>query len=169
MFLKWYWIGTNEADDAKDLRLVHVATFNMHDPIARYNSNPSQLTHKVSLDIYRKASLNIFKIFQNHCTKVQKAGLDEAFLDVTDIVNSRLIKRYAAEISDDSAEEFPYEINWEQLGFLALSDEESKRLYAGARKDFGRFLHENEREVSFTHSDSELIKTLHNNTLYFIT
>jgi DNA polymerase eta len=100
----------------------------MHDPVARYNPSPSQLTHKVSLDVYRKASLNIFKIFQSHCDKVQKAGLDEAFLDVTDIVNARLVERYAAEISEDATEEFPDEIDWNPLGFLALSDEESELL-----------------------------------------
>jgi DNA polymerase eta len=114
--------------DQKDLQTVHVATFNMHDPVARYNPNPSQLTYKVSLDVYRKASLNIFKIFQSHCDKVQKAGLDEAFLDVTDIVNARLVERYAAEISEDANEEFPDEILWNPLGFLALSDEESELL-----------------------------------------
>jgi DNA polymerase eta len=100
----------------------------MHDPIAKYNENPSQLTHKVSLDIYRKASQNIFKIFQKHCSKVQKAGLDEAFLDVTDIVNTRLIERYGSLFTEDATGEFSYEIDWEPLGFLALSDEESSLL-----------------------------------------
>jgi DNA polymerase eta len=98
----------------------------MHDPIAQYNQNPSMLTHKVSLDIYRKASQNIFKIFQKYCSKVQKAGLDEAFLDVTDIVNARLMERYGSEVSDDFTNSFSCEIDWEPLGFLALSDEESK-------------------------------------------
>ncbi|CAO3673051.1 unnamed protein product [Umbelopsis ramanniana] len=111
-----------------NLRPVHVATFNMHDPIAKYNDNPSQLTHKVSLDIYRKASQNIFKIFQKHCSKVQKAGLDEAFLDVTDIVNTLLIERYGSLFTEEATEEFSYEIDWEPLGFLALSDEESSLL-----------------------------------------
>ncbi|KAI8575106.1 hypothetical protein K450DRAFT_263282 [Umbelopsis ramanniana AG] len=111
-----------------NLRPVHVATFNMHDPIAKYNDNPSQLTHKVSLDIYRKASQNIFKIFQKYCSKVQKAGLDEAFLDVTDIVNARLIEKYGSLFSEDATEEFSNEIDWEPLGFLALSDEESSLL-----------------------------------------
>jgi DNA polymerase eta len=107
-----------------DLQPVHVATFNMHDPVARYHENAAQTTHKVSLDIYRKASLNIFKIFLKHCSKVQKAGLDEAFLDVTDLVNARLMERYPDEIV--SGEEFSRDIDWEPLGFLALSDEESE-------------------------------------------
>ncbi|KAI9285429.1 hypothetical protein BC943DRAFT_323322 [Umbelopsis sp. AD052] len=111
-----------------NLRPVHVATFNMHDPVAKYHDNPSQLTHKVSLDIYRKASQNIFKIFQKYCSKVQKAGLDEAFLDVTSIVNARLLEKYGSLFLEDASEEFCNEIDWEPLGFLALSDEESSLL-----------------------------------------
>lgn len=118
-----------------DLRPVHVATFNMHDPVARYHEDADQTTHKVSLDVYRKASLNIFKIFLKHCSKVQKAGLDEAFLDVTEIVNAKLTERYANEIA--SGEEFSREIDWEPLGFLALSDEESELINPTSQPLYG--------------------------------
>ncbi|CAO3598521.1 unnamed protein product [Absidia cylindrospora] len=85
-------------DDAKklcpEINLVHVATYAPNETTAQYHTNPSQATHKVSLDSYRNAGKKIFKIFNQHCPLLQKLGSDEAFLDVTEAVNERLCNEY---------------------------------------------------------------------------
>lgn len=82
-----------------ELVLMHVATFSIqnegitdlnHSYKASYYDNPSPKTHKVSLEPYRNASSSIFKILRSFCSIVEKASVDEAYLDITDIVHSRL-------------------------------------------------------------------------------
>jgi DNA polymerase eta len=46
------------------------------------------------LDQYRQASLEILKIFRSHCDHVEKASIDESFLDLSTQVKSKLIERY---------------------------------------------------------------------------
>ncbi|KAF8931537.1 DNA-directed DNA polymerase eta rad30 [Dissophora ornata] len=65
-----------------------------------YYPAPSRYTHKVSLDPYRKASAKIFAVFKKFCQKYQKGGLDEIFMDVTDIVNQRIMDRYGNDLSN---------------------------------------------------------------------
>ncbi|CAO3620499.1 unnamed protein product [Cunninghamella blakesleeana] len=77
-----------------NITLVHVATYAPNETVAKYHNNPSKQTHKVSLDSYRIAGKKIFNIFQEHCPMLQKVGSDEAFFDVTEIVNKRLCQEY---------------------------------------------------------------------------
>ncbi|SSD58712.1 related to DNA polymerase eta [Saccharomycodes ludwigii] len=49
-----------------------------------YNIDPSN--HKVSLDPYRRESRKILKCFQKYCDQVEKASVDEAFLDLGRII-----------------------------------------------------------------------------------
>ncbi|CAF0854622.1 unnamed protein product [Brachionus calyciflorus] len=44
---------------------------------------------KADLSKYREASLKIFEIILKHCDKVEKASIDEAYLDLTDLVMER--------------------------------------------------------------------------------
>lgn len=44
---------------------------------------------KADLTKYREASQKIFEIILKHCDKVEKASIDEAYLDLTDLVIER--------------------------------------------------------------------------------
>ncbi|KAF9192841.1 DNA-directed DNA polymerase eta rad30 [Haplosporangium sp. Z 11] len=69
------------------------------DTLPDYYPSPSRYTHKVSLDPYRKASAKIFNVFRRHCPKYQKGGLDEVFMDITDIVNKKIMDEYGHDLS----------------------------------------------------------------------
>ena len=58
----------------------------------------AQATHKVSLERYRSASRRIFSVFTDIVGEhsVEKASIDEAFLDVTSLVDSALASPEAA-------------------------------------------------------------------------
>lgn len=45
---------------------------------------------KADLTKYREASMKIFEIISKHCDSVEKASIDEAYLDLTDQVAKRL-------------------------------------------------------------------------------
>lgn len=113
------------------IQLLHVATYAEHDTEPKYYQNPDRSTHKVSLDAYRNASRDIFKIFHKHCDKIQKIGTDEGFMDVTEKVNQRLIERYInkmPELLDRlQDEECGVHVNWDKLGCIIESKEEEQR------------------------------------------
>lgn len=46
------------------------------------------------MDHYRRESLKIIKVFQQHCPTVEKASIDESFLDLTLPVRTLLLSRY---------------------------------------------------------------------------
>ncbi|CAJ0858829.1 14634_t:CDS:10 [Entrophospora sp. SA101] len=101
------------------LKLVHVATYANGDPEPKYYPNPSYGTHKASLDVYRNASLRIFKIFMRYCNMVQRASVDEAYLDVTNIVNQRIVERYPNLLLPENledGEQVPPILDWNGLG-----------------------------------------------------
>ncbi|KAG9072364.1 DNA-directed DNA polymerase eta rad30 [Linnemannia hyalina] len=82
-----------------ELVCAHVATLGPGDAQPDYYPSPSRYTHKVSLDPYRKASAKIFNVFRKFTAKHQKGGLDEVFMDVTDVVNQRIMDEYGADLS----------------------------------------------------------------------
>ncbi|KAF9083299.1 DNA-directed DNA polymerase eta rad30 [Mortierella sp. AD031] len=82
-----------------ELVCAHVATLGPGDSQPDYYPSPSRYTHKVSLDPYRKASAKIFNVFRRFTAKHQKGGLDEVFMDVTDVVNQRIMDEYGADLS----------------------------------------------------------------------
>ncbi|KAF9101730.1 hypothetical protein BGX27_011352 [Mortierella sp. AM989] len=94
-----------------ELVCAHVATLGPGDSQPDYYPSPSRYTHKVSLDPYRKASAKIFTVFRKLCPKYQKGGLDEVFMDVTDIVNERIMEQYGNDLSKWDAESAEM-INW---------------------------------------------------------
>ncbi|KAF9939767.1 DNA-directed DNA polymerase eta rad30 [Modicella reniformis] len=96
-----------------ELVCAHVATLGPGDSQPDYYPSPSRYTHKVSLDPYRKASAKIFTVFRRFSTKYQKGGLDEVFMDVTDIANQRIMDRYGDDLS--KWERYSAEmINWKR-------------------------------------------------------
>ncbi|KAA1129606.1 DNA-directed DNA polymerase eta rad30 [Puccinia graminis f. sp. tritici] len=80
-----------------ELICVHVATYAHGDSEteAKYHENPRAETHKVSLDPYRRESVKILKIFSESCPTIEKASIDEAFLDFSIPVREILCTRYA--------------------------------------------------------------------------
>ncbi|CCF58485.1 hypothetical protein KAFR_0E03330 [Kazachstania africana CBS 2517] len=72
---------------------IHTAVFKKgedfwqyHDGYGSWNKDRdkqlSPINHKVSLDPYRRESRKLFKIFKEHCDVVEKASVDEVFLDL---------------------------------------------------------------------------------------
>ncbi|KAJ2812159.1 N-acetyltransferase eso1, partial [Coemansia furcata] len=74
-----------------DIRFVHVTTFTDSSPPAYYPS-PSPSTHKVSLDEYRRASRKIMDVVKRLCPTMNKASIDEAYLDVSEIVKDNILQ-----------------------------------------------------------------------------
>ncbi|KAI1316063.1 DNA-directed DNA polymerase eta rad30 [Mortierella claussenii] len=104
-----------------DLVCAHVATLAPGDSKPDYYPSPSRYTHKVSLDPYRKASARIFSVFQKFNVKYQKGGLDEVFMDVTDIVNQRIMDEYGQDLSKwdrDSAEKIDWQRDHPEAGVV---------------------------------------------------
>ncbi|EPS37518.1 hypothetical protein H072_8789 [Dactylellina haptotyla CBS 200.50] len=85
-----------------NLLAVHVATWRVENDqaIMGYHDmgKSSISTDKVSLDHYRRESKKILSIFRSNCPKVEKASVDESFLDLSNMVFERLMERYDEEL-----------------------------------------------------------------------
>lgn len=73
-----------------DLVSVHVPTLSKEDPVPRYREQNDYDQHKISLITYRKASAEIMKIIGSICKNIEAASIDEAFIDVTEMVEDKL-------------------------------------------------------------------------------
>ncbi|GAA94107.1 uncharacterized protein L969DRAFT_46653 [Mixia osmundae IAM 14324] len=109
------------------LILVHVATYMDSQPVSGYYDNPRPETHKVSLDPYRRESQKILKIFGDLCPLIEKASIDEAFLDFTAPVRQLMLERYPilAQPPDNLDEPLPpppTTLPWSELGNLIPVD-----------------------------------------------
>lgn len=69
-----------------ECRLVHVELVGGGEDGKERNRGSS----KVSLERYREASAKIFKVITRLVPLVERASIDEAYLDITDMVNKRL-------------------------------------------------------------------------------
>ncbi|PBL03782.1 DNA/RNA polymerase [Armillaria gallica] len=79
-----------------DLVVVHVATYKEGEKEPGYWDNVDSRTHKVSLDYYRRESMKILAMFNEHLpdAEIEKASIDEAFIDFTKPVREILFRRY---------------------------------------------------------------------------
>ncbi|THH10886.1 hypothetical protein EW145_g1009 [Phellinidium pouzarii] len=79
-----------------ELMVVHVATYAPGEPEAKYWEKPDIKTHKISLDLYRRESIKIHTMFKELLPtgEVEKASIDEAFIDFSIPVRDTLLKRY---------------------------------------------------------------------------
>ncbi|WVF72776.1 hypothetical protein IAT40_007594 [Kwoniella sp. CBS 6097] len=88
------------------LVVQHVATYRNGEAEAGYWGEVDPMTHKVSLDPYRRESLKILAIFKEMVPRgeIEKASIDEAFLDLTPMVIERLLTLhpYLSTIPDDA-------------------------------------------------------------------
>ncbi|SGY21900.1 BQ5605_C016g08290 [Microbotryum silenes-dioicae] len=120
------------------LVMVHCATYKEGDTEPSYdNFHPTPATHKISLDHYRRESLKIIKVFTSHIPTVEKASIDESYLDASPQVREILIQRYPqlgklppGKTLDDLVPT-PKElginaIDWDQLGNLIPTSGQKK-------------------------------------------
>ncbi|KDQ57336.1 hypothetical protein JAAARDRAFT_178997 [Jaapia argillacea MUCL 33604] len=90
----------DKADDAlkkcPELKVVHVATYKEGEKEPGYWDKPDTKTHKVSLDHYRRESVKIYNMFKEGLpgAEIEKASIDEAFVDFTRPVREKLMERY---------------------------------------------------------------------------
>ncbi|KAL7279344.1 hypothetical protein ACG7TL_007185 [Trametes sanguinea] len=79
-----------------NLVVVHVATYKEGEAEPGYWENPDTLTHKVSLDHYRRESMKVIQMFKEGLPsgEVEKASIDEAFIDFSRPVREELLRRY---------------------------------------------------------------------------
>ena len=74
-----------------NLVAVHTATYAMGETEAKYHLRPNKQTHKVSLDSYREASRKIHSVLQRYGNAYERAGVDEAYIDVTEAVHREAV------------------------------------------------------------------------------
>lgn len=137
------------------LRLVHVPTYSIastqgdddeivalpkySDEMPAYRADgtrlppnpPDPASNKACLEPYRHASMAIFRLIRSWCSDlgdgnlVEKGGLDEAFVDITEEVEQQLIDQFAQKyvmIRDELAELEGEEVDSEALDNLAMYD-----------------------------------------------
>ncbi|KAJ3166569.1 DNA-directed DNA polymerase eta rad30 [Irineochytrium annulatum] len=105
------------------LAVVHVPTFKQGEDKWAYHPDALYSSHKVSLEPYRTASLEVFRILQKAPGVLEKAGVDEAFLDLSDEVSRRCeaMKDSLEYREDESGDGFGRcpKVDWRGVGFLA--------------------------------------------------
>ncbi|BFZ61597.1 N-acetyltransferase eso1 [Saitoella coloradoensis] len=77
-----------------ELKLVHVQTWREGDTEPGDWDAPEVGTHKVSLDRYRRESAKILGVFRERCDRVEKASIDESYLDLSTVVYEALLEQY---------------------------------------------------------------------------
>ncbi|KAF5367159.1 hypothetical protein D9758_004003 [Tetrapyrgos nigripes] len=79
-----------------DMMIVHVATYKEGEAEPGYWDNIDSKTHKVSLDYYRRESAKILAMMKESLpsAEIEKASIDEAFIDLTKPVREALLQRY---------------------------------------------------------------------------
>lgn len=79
-----------------NLIAAHTAVFKKGDPLWKYvDYVPSRINHKVSLDPYRREGKKILNLFRSECDLVEKASVDESFMDLGRLVFQRVIEAYS--------------------------------------------------------------------------
>ncbi|KJA26357.1 hypothetical protein HYPSUDRAFT_133157 [Hypholoma sublateritium FD-334 SS-4] len=124
--------GISRMDKKKDalkrcphLKVVHVATYKEGEKEPGYWDDVDTNTHKVSLDYYRRESMKIAALIKENLPgcEVEKASIDEAFIDFTKPVREMLLQRhpYLAQVPPEGVDTpLPPapSINWDGLGNL---------------------------------------------------
>lgn len=122
-----------------DVVLQHVATWKHGDSKWAYHSSPNLATHKVSLDPYRMESKKIFSLIKETLPapplqRVEKASIDEAFMDLSAQIHSILLERYP-ELGDPPPYDDPTEnlprppttaLDWQADHLIDLNNNETE-------------------------------------------
>lgn len=113
-----------------NLVVGHAAVFKKGESFWRYlDGLPDQALHKVSLDPYRRELRKVFRILQSQCDLVEKASVDECYLDLGRLVYNKLIELFPFLSTLDDKDKlppipakFPKELIWK--GIFIQSDTE---------------------------------------------
>jgi DNA polymerase eta len=128
-----------------DLIAQHVATWREGDDKWSYRPDAADhvATDKVSLDPYRLESRKIMAVIKNHLPsklqKVEKASIDEVFMDLSAHVHSILLERFPELAKpapyDDPAEQLPMPsvsaLDWQADALVDLDDEHADAEFTG--------------------------------------
>ncbi|OBA23678.1 DNA/RNA polymerase [Metschnikowia bicuspidata var. bicuspidata NRRL YB-4993] len=130
-----YGIGRMDTlQSAKDkcpgLVVGHAAVFQKGEAHWQYlDEPPNQAIHKVSLDPYRRELRKVFKILSRECDLVEKASIDECYMDLGRLVFAKLIELFPMLLElkkEDSLPPVPLclpeDLRWE--GKISPTDEE---------------------------------------------
>ncbi|KAF8072017.1 DNA polymerase eta [Lyophyllum atratum] len=111
-----------------ELIIVHVATYKEGQSEPGYWDDVDTMTHKVSLDYYRRESLKIAAMFKECLPgcEIEKASIDEAFFDFTKLVREIILERYPylAQVPSDAPNGVdtplppPPPILWDDVGYV---------------------------------------------------
>lgn len=91
---------------------AHTAVFKKGDPNWSYREAgvlPNADNHKVSLDPYRRESRKMMRLFRSQCDKVEKASVDESFMDFGRLIYAKAMELFPmlTQIPDDLKELLP--------------------------------------------------------------
>lgn len=123
-----------------DIILQHVATWREGDSQAQYHDDAAKniATHKVSLDPYRLESRRILACIKEtlpaNLQRVEKASIDEVFMDLSAQIHSILLERYPELAGpapyDDPAEHLPLPptaiLDWQADALVDLDSDETE-------------------------------------------
>ncbi|KAJ7723474.1 hypothetical protein B0H14DRAFT_3900227 [Mycena olivaceomarginata] len=90
-----------------ELNIIHVATYKEGEKEPGYWDNPDTRTHKISLDFYRRESVKMLQMYKDGLpenAEIEKASIDEAFMDLTRPVRQIILDRYPylAQVPEDA-------------------------------------------------------------------
>lgn len=115
-----------------DLVVGHAAVFKKGETHWQYlDGPPDQALHKVSLDPYRRELRKIIKILMRECDLVEKASVDECYMDLGRLVHLRLMDlfpqlREPGSMLPPVPEELPFALQWEGEVVASKEEEDSQ-------------------------------------------
>ncbi|KAJ3040191.1 DNA-directed DNA polymerase eta rad30 [Rhizophlyctis rosea] len=140
----------NHVSLQSELKLVHVATYANGETEPKYHEKGvSALTHKVSLEPYRRASAKIMKIFQSYCQKFQRASIDEAYLDVTEEVNRRISRMNLTDEAESGDESDEPLVTWSGAGHMVGEEVTESRGWGDLELRIGAEISQEIRDTVF--------------------
>ncbi|KAJ3389424.1 DNA-directed DNA polymerase eta rad30 [Entophlyctis sp. JEL0112] len=95
------------------ITLVHTASIGPGDSVPQYHAAPKYGTHKISLDVYRAASKRVMQVLARFAPPqaFERASVDEAYLDVSATVDTKVAAMLAAGAVELDADGVPV-VNW---------------------------------------------------------
>ncbi|KAH3688065.1 hypothetical protein WICPIJ_000958 [Wickerhamomyces pijperi] len=124
-----------------NLKPIHTATFKKGQDFWRYRDGeedafPNPRGYKVSLDPYRRESRKLMRVFKKCCDLVEKASVDESFLDLGRLVVQRLMELWpefekSVELLEkgDPLPELPKGLELNTWGHMIGGGEEEQELF----------------------------------------
>lgn len=129
--------GINRMDTIKSARekcpnviLGHAAVFKKGDDHWSYHPGlPNREHHKVSLDPYRRELRKIIRVVQGHCGMMEKASVDEFYVDMGQLVYETLLIHFPELLSGKPSdvlpkipEELPAALQWKGIVFESFEE-----------------------------------------------